>query len=122
MRLFHVLVFLTALVTSTVAFRDLNGHDIWNSLNRAYRRTYGEDSHLAARAQVNCKNDGKLRRPTKYEAQGCVPDSSRGFLSAHNCANKGGSAYLYHTDAGTMCISGASKLRASNMENGECFV
>lgn len=44
MRLFHVLVFLTALVTSTLAFRDLTGHDIWNSLNRAYRRTYGEDS------------------------------------------------------------------------------
>ncbi|KAH9480694.1 hypothetical protein JR316_0007294 [Psilocybe cubensis] len=57
-----------------------------------------------------------------YAKQGCVKSRSRGWASSHNCANKGGSAYLCVQGSTTTCISGKSNLIAAGLENGECFI
>jgi len=73
-------------------------------------------------SRSSCSNKGKLKRPTKFADQGCVPEKSRGFLSSHNCANKGGTAYLCVQGGRSFCISGKSKVKSANYENGECFL
>ncbi|PPQ78758.1 hypothetical protein CVT25_010761 [Psilocybe cyanescens] len=57
-----------------------------------------------------------------YAKQGCVNSRSRGWASSHNCANKGGSAYLCVQGTTTTCISGKANLISAGLENGECFI
>ncbi|KAF9553798.1 hypothetical protein CPC08DRAFT_713453 [Agrocybe pediades] len=65
---------------------------------------------------IHCANRGKL----KYVKGLCNPRNSRGWLSAHNCERKGGTAYLcVQNNVGT-CFS----LRHGHQayEGGECFL
>ena len=51
----------------------------------------------------------------------CTPSSSKGFLSAHNCDNKGGKYYYCVTTAGAQGTCTAIR-NAQGLENGECFL
>jgi len=97
-------------------------------------------------ARSSCSNQGKIGRPNRYAAEGCaislffllsvhgflicdrstklscVPEKSRGFLSSHNCWNKGGAAYLCVQGGQSFCVSGKANVKKANYENGECFV
>ncbi|KAH9480693.1 hypothetical protein JR316_0007293 [Psilocybe cubensis] len=55
-----------------------------------------------------------------YAKEGCVSSKSKGWMSSHNCVNKGGKAYLCVQGDTTTCISG-STLKQVGLENGECF-
>ncbi|KAJ7022343.1 hypothetical protein C8F04DRAFT_1194553 [Mycena alexandri] len=67
---------------------------------------------------ASCQNGGrKLGQAFKK----CDPKKSKGFLSAHNCKNKGGNYYYCITNAGIFCESVDTAAR-TKLENGECFL
>ncbi|KAF4618887.1 hypothetical protein D9613_009809 [Agrocybe pediades] len=76
---------------------------------------------LESRGTIHCANVAKIKRPTRYEKEGCIPERSRGFGPAHNCFNKGGRAYLCVQGGQSFCIHGSS-VKKNNYENGECFM
>ncbi|KAF4611593.1 hypothetical protein D9613_003650 [Agrocybe pediades] len=76
---------------------------------------------LEERGTVHCANIAKIKRPNKYEKEGCTPDRSLGFLSAHNCFNKGGRAYMCVQGGKSFCVQGGSAIKKTGYESGECF-
>ncbi|KAF4614591.1 hypothetical protein D9613_003442 [Agrocybe pediades] len=82
------------------------------------REPAGDLEEFFTRGTRHCSNIAKIKRPTRYEAEGCVPEKSKGFASMHNCKNKGGRAY--------MCVQSGQSFCTRNMngdyENGECFL
>jgi len=96
--------------------------------------------------RANCANIAKIKRPNVYDKDGyaiqsfycpsigsliyfmfsmnfrCVPEKSKGFLSSHNCAKKGGTAYLCVQSGSSFCVSGKANVKGANYENGECFL
>jgi hypothetical protein len=98
--------------------------------------TRREVQEIFDRGQTSCRNDGIIGRD-KYDPQyvschnirqllvpdssvcSCLPGSSKGKKSSHNCVGIGGKSYLCVLSGKATCYT--SNLKNLNMENGECF-
>ncbi|KAF9560347.1 hypothetical protein CPC08DRAFT_708155 [Agrocybe pediades] len=85
------------------------------------RAPESDTGELLESRTIKCANIAKIKRPARYEKEGCTPDRSLGFLSAHNCFNKGGRAYLCVQSGQSFCIQGGSNIKKTGYEKGECF-
>lgn len=86
----------------------------------AYSFTSEDIEELIARDTRHCANNAPISKDKEKFFPGCQRSRSLGYLSAHNCRNRGGRSYLC-VQGGVATCHTINNAQSRNFENGQCF-